>query len=237
MIQAHLATFPPRQALMEDVVARLAPQVDRLIVVLNEYKTVPRSLSAYDNVVPVIPPRDLKDAGKFMPPVEPNHIIFLVDDDIAYPADYVAKSLAAAESCKWMRDIFGYQGNAWLQDAVRWRVESYMFRRPLAEMTGVGLLGTGTVMMLGRHLPRLDQMESAKGFVDVRFARLMFERGLRLWALPRGDKWLRPTLPAELKAQSLYQTVHKAQPDLYVPELRSFVTRWDHMGQTYPAQD
>lgn len=233
MIRAHLATFPPRRSLMLDVVARMAPQVDQLFVVLNEYQTIPAELGSYANVVPILPPRDLKDAGKFLPQADPNDLVFLIDDDLAYPPDYVTRTRAATEGCDLGRDVFGYQGNALIHTNGRPEFTAYMFRQALDQITGAGLLGTGTVCCLGRHLPPLNYIENAAGFVDVRFARWAFEHDLRPWVLPRAHKWLRPTLPPEMKAQSLYRTVHIAQPELYMDELRSFIGRWPHGGAPY----
>ena len=236
MIRAHLATFPPREALMLGVVARIAPQVAHLSVVLNEYDAIPEELRSHGNVEPIIPPWDLKDAGKFMPPRDPYDLVFLIDDDIAYPPDYVAKTLERVGERDVERNVYAYQGNAWVAEGGRMTVRSYMFKRAHDAITGAGLVGTGTVMALGKNLPGLDVMESAAGFVDVRYAGWLAMRRVNPWVLPREARWLVPTLPRELKSESLYETVHKAQPELYAGELRRFLPLWRHMGQVYPGR-
>lgn len=233
MIRAHLASFPPRSALMADVVARIAPQVDLLVVVLNDYDAVPRALADYTNVEAIIPDRDVKDAGKFWSTPADDDIVFLIDDDLAYPADYVAQTLARIEGCDPSGNVFAYQGNAWVRDAGRIRTDAFMFRQPYDQMSGAGLVGTGTVCTLGRHMPPLTEIESAAGFVDVRFAAWLQKLGVLPWILPRARKWITSMLPKEMKAQSLYETVHRARPDLYMRELGSITMKWPHMGQTY----
>lgn len=233
MIRAHLATFPERHAQLAEVLARMAPQVDHLTVVLNEYDAVPQSLSAYANVEAVIPDRDLKDAGKFWAKPAPDDIVFLIDDDLGYPPDYVSATLSHIADCDLDRNVFAYQGNAWINESGHRRVEAYMFRKPLDAITGAGLVGTGTTCVLGRHLPNLAAMEPAAGFVDVRFCAILSARKILPWVLPRPKEWLTSILPRELKANSLYRTVHQSQPGLYMPELMRFATKWPHMGQTY----
>jgi len=236
MTRAHLATFPPRRALMLDVVARMAPQVDHLVVVLNEYDAVPEDLGGYTNVEPIIPPRDLKDAGKFLPQPGHSEPVFLIDDDIAYPPDYVETTLARIGNRDVERNVYAYQGNAWMKENGQVTVRNFMFKKAHDRVTGAGLIGTGTLCAIGKNLPGLDVMESAAGFVDVRYCHWLAMRSVSPWVLPREDKWLRPTLPKELKASSLFHTVHKAQPELYTGELRKFLPLWRHMGQEYAAR-
>ena len=56
------------------------------------------------------------------------------------------------------------------------------------ETLRVDQLGTGTVYTLGCHLPPLPYMLGSQKFVDVRFARWLFENDLEAWILPRKKK-------------------------------------------------
>lgn len=232
-IRAHLATFPPRRALLLHVVARISPQVDALVVILNDYDTIPDELAAFPNVQAIIPDRDVKDAGKFWTTPAPDDIVFLIDDDLAYPTDYVAQTLSHIGTRDLSHNVFAYQGNAWIRENGRIRTDNFMFRQPHDALTGAGLVGTGTVCTLGRNLPALAEIEDAAGFVDIRFAGWLQKRNILPWILPRGPKWITSMLPKQMKADSLYETVHRAQPNLYMPELGSFMMNWPHMGQTY----
>ena len=115
MIVANLATYPPRRRNLMRVVADIAPQVDRLNVILNQYDRVPEALSAFGNVVPLIPGEDTKDTGKFYPDVSGAQWVFMVDDDILYPADFIARTLRLARETGIDRFCAGYHGSLYLR--------------------------------------------------------------------------------------------------------------------------
>lgn len=225
-LRAHLATFPARRALMLDVVARLAPQVDVLHVCLNQYDSIPTELAAFGNVKPTIPARDLMDAGKFLPQAFPDDRVLLVDDDIAYPSDYARRLARMGERIDLTENVVGFQGLVQTGRGVR----TYHLRRKLGAIRGVGQLATGTALILGKYLPKLAQMEPAKGWVDVRFASHLADLGLRGWALPRQEGWLNSLLPEELQASSLHERYHRMRPDLWQAEQTATLARFDHMG-------
>ncbi|ABV94595.1 hypothetical protein Dshi_2862 [Dinoroseobacter shibae DFL 12 = DSM 16493] len=206
MIVANLATYPPRAHALGRVVASIAPQVDRLNVVLNEYDTVPVNLLDYDNVVPILIDRDLKDTGKFWPSVEDAEWVVLIDDDLHYPDDYVATTLARATACETPRAVYGYHGVYYRKPGLKrlkfWkypplapdtvmryrRVHTFwnVVERPLR----VDQLGTGTVVLKSEHMPPFDFMETSQKFVDVRFALWAFQQDLACICLPRPREWL-----------------------------------------------
>ncbi|NNF24560.1 MAG: hypothetical protein HKN63_07125 [Rhodobacteraceae bacterium] len=199
MIRAHMATFPARRAILERAVARIAPQVEKLCVVLNEYDEVPQELAQFDNVEPIIPDEDLKDVGKFLPEVAPNDRVFLVDDDIAYPDNYMRRSLRLARGMGFQRRVFGYHGSRFDSggvESIRSR-RLYGMNKRQDTYIQVDHLGTGSVLTLGRYMPSLDYMMSSQKFVDVRFARYQYEGGIALWSLPRRRR-LFPNLLTEL---------------------------------------
>ncbi len=118
MIVANLATYPPRRDGMLDVVRALAPQVDRLNVVLNEYDVIPAELASIDRVVPVIPEENTMDVGKFYVQPAAEDLVMYVDDDIYPRADFVSRSVerfCALGPGKWLG---GYHGVAVSKKAV-----------------------------------------------------------------------------------------------------------------------
>ena len=70
MIVANLATYPPRVAQIGQILSSVSPQVDQVNVVLNLMDTVPKILSTFSNVVPILPGKDTKDTGKLYPNVD-----------------------------------------------------------------------------------------------------------------------------------------------------------------------
>ena len=99
MIRASLASIPARRDSLRRVVESLLPQVDRLGVYLNGYGDVPEFLA--DDRIDVARSEDhgdLGDAGKMFWAAEPGVDYHLAcDDDILYPADYVARMVAEVD--------------------------------------------------------------------------------------------------------------------------------------------
>lgn len=217
MIVANLATYPKRLDFMPRVVAALAPQVDRLNVVLNEFRSVPDSIQGYANVNPIIPDHDTKDAGKFYPDVSGTDYLFYVDDDILYPADYVSASIAKMKALGPGKWLGGYHGSIYirprlslsgpslgqqLRDLARFHLkperialfQTYLHfgvthDRPIY----VDQIGSGAAVILAAHAPSYDYMRTGQKFVDVRLAKWCFEQGIARVSLPRQAAWLRPS--------------------------------------------
>ncbi len=111
MIIANMATYPKRIKFLREVLEAVAPQVDRLNVVLNEYDEVPPEVQGIENVAPIIPEEDTKDVGKFYPNVAGAKYVFLIDDDIVYPQDFVEKSIDRFEALGAGGFIASYHGS------------------------------------------------------------------------------------------------------------------------------
>ncbi len=212
MIRAHLATFPIRSGILMQTVQSILPQVDRLFICLNDYDHVPEELAQEPKIEAMIPDRDLKDAGKFAFVPEPDDLVFTIDDDILYPPDYVSKTLAMFKRLDPQHHVLGHLGHAWLAKTpggpMGW--QNWLFRKKMGNLRKVDLVGTGTACQLGKNFPRLDQIESAAGFVDLRHARLHAEAGRWLWMLPHPAEWMVSTMTPDLKSTSLLYTVNKA---------------------------
>lgn len=238
MIVANMATFPARADQIESAVRRLAPQVDRLNLVLNEYDEIPSWCGAIPNLDARIPDRDRKDINKFWPCVDADDIVFLVDDDLTYPKDYVAHTMAEISRSK--RDpattIFGYHGTTYgvtpftqkIKNVLRGRFgrnrakyakTGLMYASALAHPTAVDQLGTGTVALRGAIIPAMTDLEGGERRADVRLARLANERGITMIALPRSEGWI-PYSTND--ASSIYNTYTLTMPPELADEISSF---------------
>ncbi|MFV0361056.1 glycosyltransferase family A protein [Tropicimonas sp.] len=210
MIVANLATYPARRAAIPGVLAALAPQVDRLNLVLNEYDTVPDEARGFDNVNPILPPRDLKDVGKFYPDVAGADWVLMVDDDVIYPPDFVARSVAQMERFGDRGILGGYHGSIyarpkfsfnrrkfarWLSYRDRniqmWR-RNLTFYKELTQPTVVDQIATNAAILRADLMPGFAYMEDSQRFVDVRLAKWCFEHGILPVCLARPADWLRP---------------------------------------------
>ena len=89
-IYANMATIPKRIPQLEVVVNCILPQVDVLNVYLNNFEEVPWFLKKDKiNIVRSQEEGDRGDAGKFYWADKVSGYYFTIDDDIAYPPDYV----------------------------------------------------------------------------------------------------------------------------------------------------
>lgn len=248
MIVANLATYPPRAHRLEAIVSALAPQVDLLNIVLNEHRSVPDSLPRRANVRPIVPDLDYKDVGKFHPQVAADDLVFLVDDDLNYPPDYVDATRRRIEALGSAPCVYGYHGTIyakpsfglspkrlgrWLRygpDRILEGKQLYWFRHALAQATIVDQIGTGTAALFGRSMPPMDYMLSSRKFVDVRLARWCFERSIEMVCLPRAEGWL----TEERQADRIYDFTRRNPPEV-AAEVASFAFRNARRGRTYGA--
>jgi hypothetical protein len=211
MIVGNMATFPARNAGIREAVDRVYGQVDRLNLCLNEYHEVPAWMAAYAKLNPVIPETDLKDVGKFMFPCDPNDTVFLLDDDLCYPSNYVSRSTIAVELAKEInssRMIFGYHGTNYrrptAREFLRWKIDdfkagkkryrllkkTFLYYSELSDFTIVGQIGTGTALLEGRDMPPYEFMKGSEKRVDVRFAKWSFFNGIKMVCLERQEGFI-----------------------------------------------
>lgn len=227
MIRAHLATFPPRRRLLRRVIEAMLPQVDHLFIVLNDYDEVPGFLRKNPKVTAVIPDRDVKDAGKFWFRPDPDDIVFTIDDDIAYPADYVSRTLSLISPIGFDGRVFGYQGNAWASG--QWH--NHLFHQPLDQIMGASIIGTGTLCARGDAIAPLDHIEPFAGACDIAYGDWLRRQDILPWLLPREAGWMTNDLPHNLWKSSLFVTVARQQHPTHNARLRAFAFDWPHANQ------
>ncbi|SDK98938.1 hypothetical protein [Paracoccus chinensis] len=239
LVRAHLATFPARAGIFRRVVDAILPQVDRLVIVFNEMDEAPADLEADPRIEAITTDRDTKDLGRFFTRPRPDDIVFLIDDDIAYPADYVARSIERADAIGWDGNVFGYAASDFRHGAEGER--GWRRIRPdaaLPQPLGVRMLGTGTALARGDAIPTISEMAPYLGHADVGFALLNHRAGRRAWSLPRKGKWLADALPEDLASSRLSRTF-RAQPSLPVVAAISEIMEADpdHPGQAAGAAE
>jgi glycosyltransferase involved in cell wall biosynthesis len=150
-ITASIASIPSRQAGLKRVVARLLLQADRLTVFLNGYGAVPDFLKQPRVLVAKSEDHGrLEDNGKFFfePQIGDSGIHCTVDDDLDYPPDYIARSVAKLLQYGRQAAV-GYHGIrirrsfSSYYDLSSRDVDSYRFE--LLRDRPAHILGTGTV--------------------------------------------------------------------------------------------
>ena len=200
-----MPTVPRRAASASDVVRRLLPQADTILVHLNGHTDVPTWARA-----PKV--RAVRHAAGTGPIVrlsvvpEADHVLF-VDDDLAYPPDYVKRSVASLKRIR--------PGTAVCYHAAYWPKNTppgyaqrriIMYSAAALRDTVVPLMGSGTacfhrsdLLRIERTAPPLFQYED-----DVWTSAACARKGIRLVRAPSSANWIAP-LPAAYDSGALYR--------------------------------
>jgi hypothetical protein len=193
---AAMATFAPRFANLPRVVASLAPQVDALLIYVNDAPADFPDLSRWSNVHVFF----AKDwAGDLSANGKMHHLNFLencyvytVDDDFIFPPDYVARLTDLLDRCQ-RRCCVAVHGSIF-PPTVRWyyeRTTVFASQRSLRRHQLVTLAGSGAFAFHQSTLPvRFDDFRS-KVMVDLRLSREARRHGLPIFAVARPEGWLR----------------------------------------------
>ncbi|MEO4041223.1 hypothetical protein AAFN47_06435 [Hoeflea sp. CAU 1731] len=221
MLVANIATYPARERNRREAFLSIAKQVDVLNVTLNEYSKVPRDLRRIENANFYFPEENLKDVGKFSFNVGPEDDVFLCDDDIIYPDDYVSwltRKRVELGSDDIVLGVHGVTYSDYYDGRKRSGRLVYEFNKSLSEGQFMNQLGTGTVHLKGKHLPQIEVMKGSSGFVDIRFARVLYEHGIPLFCIARDAGWL-----VEIENDvSLYLSVTSNLPMNALREVQTF---------------
>ncbi|QDC08797.1 hypothetical protein FHY55_05895 [Oceanicola sp. D3] len=249
MIVANLATYPPRESNLADVVAAILPQVNRLNIVLNQYDAPLEAFAGEEKIAQIIPDEDQKDVGKFYPDVSGADWVFMIDDDMIYPPDFVANSIAAMEALGPGKYLGGYHGSLYYEPQfslapskllkyLRYKpVNIADYRKPfrfyetLEKPTVVDQIATNAAVMRGEDFPLHSYMSGSQKFVDVRLARWCFERGITPVCLPRAAGWL-----GEVRfEETIFRGFTRQNPPHVAEEIWTYALKVQGRGQPVEA--
>ncbi|KQY49820.1 glycosyltransferase family A protein [Lysobacter sp. Root494] len=207
-ITACLATYPPREEKLRAVVAALLPQVDQIQVYLNNYTAVPDFLR-HSRITTVLGKEDLRDNGKFYFPKDlPRGYCFTVDDDLAYPPDYVQAMIRKIEFYE-RKAVVGLHGTVYakpIRSFFKGRTLLH-FEEALEVDTVVNQLGTGTVAFhTDLWRPQLDWFKTT-GMADVWLAMQARRMRIPFVAVAREGQWL---LPIGTEETTLFREFRKS---------------------------
>lgn len=194
-VVAGMATFPARVGTLEDCVSRMAPQVDALILYLNEYPAVPAFLAKYPNVHPILGKDsygDLSATGKMVALKHcHNCYLFLLDDDILVPTDYVARLKGAIDLYEG-RAAFCVHGSIFSCDAQGYyeRSRYFLWRDTLKEHKLVTIIGSGTFAVHQSQFPGAFEQFLGKVMVDLQISLVCRDNGVPLLSIERPAGWV-----------------------------------------------
>ena len=201
-----MMAHPQRAGNLRKVVATIASQVDRLNLVLNAFDAMPNWVGDFSNLNTIMPSEDLASAGKFCPRIEGGDLVFLMDSEISYPADYVAHMLKAFDNIAIDRKVIGVGGTIYSDffDGQASSQIAYPAEEKLAKHQFVNQLNTGTVLCRGADLPPISSMKNSEPFEDLRFAVHCFRNAVPMICIAHDSRWLKdnrrpaqPPMPVE----------------------------------------
>lgn len=185
MIIENVATFPPRAIKLGKVISRILPQLDRPSVVFNEYSKAPEDHAGITKIFSIIPHEDTKDASNFYPEVLNNDYIFLIEEDIEYPTDYIHETLKNFRSILIERSIGSFYKLIYQKPKLGlnvheiWRyARFFIFPQKIAAFRKtinfdhdldvpifVDQGGTGLIVMRGRNMPPHTYMRDSQNLL------------------------------------------------------------------------
>jgi len=222
-VTASLATMPSRLPSLERVVRDVLAHVNRLNVYLNGFERVPAFL-----VHPKIrfersqEHGDRRDNGKFFWAAGVRRgYCFVIDDDLVYPSDFVARSIATIERYG-RRAVVGVHGCVLAEPMERFflgrrvaHVAAALPRDTLVNYVATNAAGWHTDTFTGP-----DRVQSGEfyvgepGMADVWLALACRSRAIPVVALAREEGWLKtietngPNLWEEFREHDPVQTRH-----------------------------
>ncbi|HNS20120.1 MAG TPA: glycosyltransferase [Sedimentisphaerales bacterium] len=192
---ALIVSIPERSASLRDVLRDIENQVDEIRILLNEFEAAPQDLYGHKKVSTVQTNRTgesfASGVWNLLKPDDEGYV-FVVDDDIAYPPDYVERMTSKIEEHqrRAVMVVHGIDFCEPFEDYVRDRTV-YRFE---VNRSGDGVVDAGGVGTLAFHTstirPCLRDFQNPS-FRDLWFAVLATRRGVPMICVAREAGWLR----------------------------------------------
>jgi hypothetical protein len=191
-----MASIPTRAGDLEQVLARIVPQVERLHLFLHGYDEVPAA-ARHSRIIPVLAPPDtpFRASGKFYGLLQQKLpcLYFCFDDDILYPADYVERMTGAIVRYGG-RAFVGVHGTSYPvpRSSYAHDRKTRHFAKRLRFDRVIDELGSGTVAFASELL-HIDPRRWPHGDMDDLMLAIDAERhDIRRIVVHRRRRWLVP---------------------------------------------
>lgn len=203
-----MASIPERAESLIRAVASLASQSDRVVVSLNEYDHPPAELARFGNVEVLMNGDDNGgDAEKFAACDEWDGILVTADDDILYPADYVARLREGIH--RWDRAV-GFHGGVTLGwDGFHVTASGKRVRcldTLQEDDADINVLGTGAMAVNTARFPVWRDVFRFPNMADVHFACHARELGIPMACLSHAAGWIQDICPPVNQGRRIYDS-------------------------------
>lgn len=200
-----MPTVPRRAASAADVVRRLLPQTDSMIIHLNGHAGVP-AWARDKRIRAIVHPAGTGPLIRLSVVPTSDHVL-LIDDDLAYPPDYVKKSVATLTRLGPQHAIC-YHAARWPKGtkpvfSIR---QIVMYSAGIEKDLPVTYMGSGTAgfhrttfAAIDRNAPKLFEYED-----DVWVSSACARKSVKMVRASSPANWISP-LPAAYDAGALYR--------------------------------
>lgn len=187
-----MASYPPRREGLHAAINSILPQLDELILYLNDYSDVPEFVQ--HTKIRLVRSQDakgdLRDNGKFYDLPKQDAYIFTLDDDLIYPPDYVARLIHQIDMLG-RSSIVGVHGVNFPKGSFDKLSQRQVHSFDKAHCGSfVDLLGTGTAAWHASvFMPKLDDFKTA-GACDLWFTAQAAQQNIPTFCVSRPAGWV-----------------------------------------------
>jgi len=191
MITAQIASIPDRTRLLKNTIQSLYVQVEHINVMLNNYWFTPEFLQDDEKITVYHLDNKKGDAAKFYKIHE--RIVFLCDDDLIYPTDYVAQML-------WKLDEYGgkaiitnhgrIMNTKPVKNAYTDRKEKFHCLEEVLDEKEIDIGGTGVMAFCTSYFKPDYESVTIPNMADIWVAKWAKEQGCKIIINPHYAGWI-----------------------------------------------
>jgi hypothetical protein len=215
---ANFATYPGQGRLqaLRRAVDSIINQVDVVRIYWNEYKHQPQWFATHPKIKNVFGAPNISDLGKFHF-LTPNELYFCCDDDIRYPADYVAKTPTNVPVSTYHGRVLNPFGNP--KSYYRGGHWCYSFLDQCTEPVQLHVPGTGVMCInTSLYLPTIPT--EPHGMADLVFALTAARDEVPIYLNPHPGQWLKNIYtPESITSKFSSKSSDESQQILLVKEI------------------
>lgn len=195
MVTIQLASIPDREEMMCRTVESLKGQGDLINVMLNDYDHFP----ATDCAMLYFRHNEKGDAEKIFRLKEAHGYVFICDDDLIYPPNYVTSMLAHLVKMdnKAILTCHGrVMNNKPVRNSYTDRKAAYHCLKTVGESVTLDIGGSGVMCWHSDYFFPDYEKVTKKNMLDIWIAKFAKEQGCRIVLHPHQEGWIRYQHPA-----------------------------------------
>lgn len=185
-----IASLPDREDCLKDTIESLYDQVDKIIVGLNNYQSIPTFLNR-EKIECHLLDNSLGDAAKFLKIEDyPNDYYFACDDDLIYPESYCELMINRQKHTRGLLGVHGVVLLKTINSYYRDR-KVYHFSYDLPKIIKVDVVGTGCCLIDTSILKVTLSDFKSPNMADIWLADLAKSKKIKIFLIERPKDWIK----------------------------------------------